>query len=65
MYCMTCKSYSIYCMTSRSLETPHTITGWDAEAVCISPLSGLGVATPANLTVSQVFNFTIFIILLF
>ena len=52
-------------MTSRSLETPHTITGWDAEAVCISPLSGLGVAPPANLTVSQVFNFTIFIILLF
>jgi len=40
---------------NRKLESPHTITTWSGEAICMSDKVGLGAATPANLQVNQDF----------
>merc|ERR1719495_726042 len=39
----------------KDLISPHTITSWEAEAVCMSSQYGLGVSKPSSLLVSQDF----------
>ena len=38
-----------------SLEAPHTITTWVAEAVCTDPVNGIHISDKANLLVTQDF----------
>ena len=40
----------------RKLEAPDTLTTWIGEAICLSPESGIGVATPQNVLVTKVTN---------
>jgi len=39
----------------KELKSPHTLTTWQAEAICIHDGVGLGVAKPASLLVNQDF----------
>jgi len=39
----------------KKLEAPDTLTTWIGEAICLSPESGIGVATPQNVLVTKDF----------